>query len=168
YAMRGKEGTPGQLSILRDANVLEKTITRARITYDPVMSMMLPDGILYLQIAAFVDTTPAGVRAALEQAVRSHVRGIVVDLRDDSGGLLERAVETAQLFVPRGKLIVQVQKRGDKVDKLASQADPIAPAVPVAVLIDGDTKSSAEFVAAALRTNLTAPLLGTKTFGKWS
>ena len=168
YAMRGKEGTQVHLNILRDANVIEKTITRARITYDPVMSMMLPDGILYLQIAAFVDTTPGGVRAALDQAAKEHVRGIVVDLRDNSGGLLDRAIDTAQLFVPKGKLIAQVQKRGKKVDKLASKADPIAPAVPVAVLINGDSKSSAELMAAALRANLTAPLIGSKTFGKWS
>ncbi|MBS2026497.1 MAG: PDZ domain-containing protein [Deltaproteobacteria bacterium] len=168
YAMRGKEGTQVHLNILRDANVIEKTITRARITYDPVMSMMLPDGILYLQIAAFVDTTPAGVRAALDQAAKGHVRGIVVDLRDNAGGILDSAIDTAQLFVPRGKLIAQVQKRGNKVDKLASKADPIAPAVPVAVLINGDSKSSAELMAAALRANLTAPLIGQKTFGKWS
>jgi len=168
YAMRGKEGSQVHLNILRDANVLEKTITRARITYDPVMSMMLPDGILYLQIEAFVDTTPGGVKAALEAGLREHMRGIVVDLRDNSGGLLERSIETAQLFVPKGKIIAQVAKRGNKVDRFTSKADPLAPNVPIAVLINGDSKSSAELMAAALRANLSAPLIGSKTFGKWS
>jgi carboxyl-terminal processing protease len=168
YAMRGPQGTPVKLSIVRDAKLVEKTLTRARIRYPPVETLMLPDGVLHLQIEAFVDTTPAAVRAALEQAARDHVRAVIVDLRDDAGGSLERLVETAQLWVPRGKAVGVVQKRGGKQEKLLSKGDPVLTGVPVAVLVNGDTRSSAELLAAALHTELGAPVLGTKTFGKWS
>lgn len=168
YAMRGKQGTSVRLALLRDAQVLEKTISRARISYDPVSTLRLPGDILLLQISAFVDTTPAGVKAALEEAARSHVRGIVLDLRGNSGGALDRSLETAQLFVPRGQAIGVMIKRGGAREKLVSQADPVVPQVPMAVLVNGDTRSSAELMAAALRESLTAPTIGTKTYGKWS
>ncbi len=116
-AIRGKAGGKVTLTILRDATIVTSTLERQKIAFDSVSQELLPGGIGLLSIRSFNETTPQGTREAL--AALKGARGLIIDLRDNEGGLLERSLDTAK-------------------------------------------------TAAALRENLHAPLIGTKTFGKWS
>jgi len=119
--------------------------------------------IAYLRIEAMASDTAAAVAAALEELADDDLRGLVIDLRQTPGGFLRAAVETADLFLDAGRLVT-VTSRGD-VEK-AVEARPGRTDVPLAVLINGETASAAEVLAAALQDHRRAALVGQGTWGK--
>ncbi len=164
-AIRGKAGGQVTLAILRDATIVTSTIERQKIGFDSVGHELLAGDIGLLTIHGFNETTPQATREALT-ALKS-AKGLVVDLRDNEGGMLDRSVEVAKLLLPKGKVITRLQFKHGKEDVRTNDAEPVID-VPMVVLINGATRSSAELTAAALREGVHAPLIGTKTFGKWS
>jgi carboxyl-terminal processing protease len=168
YAIRGKEGESVKLEFLRDAQLQTKVVTRERIKIELVNREKLPNDIELISIHSFSDPTPAMVKKALLDAAADQPKGLIVDLRDDKGGLLDKSVETAELFLPKGKVVTQVVHRGGKTEVMTSKSDPVLKPLPTVVLINENSMSSAELVAAALHEGLSAPLIGSKTFGKWS
>jgi carboxyl-terminal processing protease len=108
------------------------------------------------------------VRSLLEDLAKKAPRALVVDLRENQGGSFEDAVAVAELMLPSGAPIVKVVKRGGKEEAFAAKGGGILASIPCAVLVNGETSSGAEFVAAALRESRHAQIVGTKTFGKWS
>ena len=168
YAIRGKAGSKVTLGVLRDAAVLSKTLERQKLNVEAVTSEALPNNLALIAIHTFNETTPQGARDALAKAAKAGARGLIVDLRDDEGGLLEKALETAKLFLPKGKVVTRVLHRGNKEESITVEGDPVFGPVPTVVLINAHTRSSAELLAAALRDGLRAPLVGAKTAGKWS
>ena len=168
YAIRGKEHEKVTLGVLRDAIVLTKTVVRERLRVDAVTYELLPGDIAVVAIRTFNETTVQGARDALTAASRAGAKGLIVDLRDDEGGLLEKALETAKLFLPKGKVITKVLHRANREEAITNDQDPLFGPVPTVVLVNGHTRSSAELLAAALREGLKAPVIGAKTGGKWS
>ncbi len=166
HAIRGKAATKVTLALLRDTSIVNTVVERQKITFDVVTHEALPGGIGLLSIRAFNETTPQAVREAL--AALKGSKGLIVDLRDNEGGMLERSIDTLKLLVPKGKVLTRLVYRQDKEEVRTNDADPVFAGVPTVVLVNGQTRSSAELSAAALRDGLKAPLLGTKTFGKWS
>ncbi len=167
-AVRGKAGEKVTLSVLRDAAVLTKVLERQKVKYELVTLELLPSNVAVLGIHAFGDPTPDAVRAALVKVQQARAKGLVVDLRGNEGGMLEAAVQTAKLLLPKGAVITRLVHRGGKAEVRAQDGEPVLAPMPTVVLVDGDTRSSGELVAAALRAGLKAPLLGTHTAGKWS
>lgn len=167
-ALRGREGERVSVAVLRDAAVLNVTLTRQKLSFEQVSFALLPSRVAVLTIRAFAEPTPAAVRAAIEKVNAAHAKGLVVDLRGNEGGLLDQAVATAKLLLPRGAVVTKLVRRGDKVEVLAQDGQPLLNPLPTVVLVDADTRSSGELVAAALRQGLKAPLIGTSTSGKWS
>jgi carboxyl-terminal processing protease len=168
YAIRGKAGDKVTLSVLRDAAVFTRTLERQKIKYEPVTFELLPGDVALVAIHTFNETTPQSAREALSKATKAGAQSLIVDLRDDEGGLLEKALETAKLFLPKGRGITRVLHRGNKEESITSDVDPVFAPVPTVVLVNGATRSSAELLAAALREGLKAPLVGSRTAGKWS
>jgi carboxyl-terminal processing protease len=174
--IRGPVGETVTLSILRGTEVKTFSIKRERLTYETVSSMILPGDVGYLLIRQFSETTPKAVRAGLQELLTKRARALIIDLRDNQGGLFEQAASTASLLLKRGTTLAKVRRRGEPERLVTSEgSDPGAGAsqggdltVPVALLVDGETASSAEMLAGALREATGALLVGGRTRGKGS
>lgn len=166
--IRGNVGTTVKLSVLRADKLLSFTLTRDRLAYD-TPSVTLIDGVGLVRIPSFTEKTPAAVRAGLEELdKKGGAKALVIDLRHSPGGSFDRALETAELLLPEGSPIVSLKKKGKPEEVHASKGKPILGDLPAAVLVDESTASGGELLAAALREQRKAKIVGTRTFGKWS
>jgi carboxyl-terminal processing protease len=168
--LRGPKGTKVTIKIQRgtDEKPFEVTITRAIIHIESAKSMMLEPGYGYIRVRQFqIDTTDA-IKKALVTMVP--LKGLILDLRYDPGGLLSQAVDVSDLFLDEGKKIVYTSGRAqeDKKEYISKKGDKAYEDFPIVVLINGGTASAAEIVAGALQDNKRGVVLGTKSFGKAS
>jgi carboxyl-terminal processing protease len=166
-AIRGPAGGKVRLGLLRDTALLEETLSRAKLITELVSDAQLPGDVAVLTLRGFSETTPTQTRAALERIARSAAKGLIIDLRNNEGGLLDKAVETSKLLLPKGSVIARLLERGGSEKTLVADGAPLV-SLPVVVLTSGHTGSSAELLGAALRHALKAPLIGERTRGKWS
>jgi carboxyl-terminal processing protease len=171
--MRGKEGTSIKIGILRPGKTepLEFTLQRARVELHSVRSELPEPGFGYLRIAEFSETTGNDTVAALRELRkrnRGALKGLVLDLRNNPGGVLEAAVAVADAFLDSG-LIVSAKGRTpeSKFEMNATPGDELNGA-PIVVLVNGGSASAAEIVAGALKDHHRAKLMGRTTFGKGS
>ena len=171
--MRGKEGTAVKIGILRagSAEPLEFVLKRSRVELHSVRSELAEPGYAYVRIAEFSETTGDDVTAAL-RALRKRngapLKGLVLDLRNNPGGVLDAAVAVADAFLDAG-VIVSAKGRTpeSKFEMRATPGDEMAGA-PIIVLVNGGSASAAEIVAGALQDNHRARLMGRTTYGKGS
>lgn len=178
--LRGKPGDPVRLTVLHrgDTEPVEIEIKRAIISVASVLGdRHLPDGgwdftleadpsIGYIRISHFGEKTVDELKKALEQCRAKNVRGLVLDLRGNPGGLLNAANDVCNLFIKHG-MIVEIKERHDRVrERYEANGTAPYPDLPLAVLIDGDAASASEIVAACLQDNNRAVLIGTRTYGK--
>jgi carboxyl-terminal processing protease len=173
--MRGEPGTQVHVTVRRAAtpDALDLLLTRALIEVQAVQARVLPDRIVYVRLRVFQESTAPELRRALDQAVESTaghggVAGVLLDLRDNPGGLLSAAVLVADEFLDDG-VIVSTRARGGRLlrEQSASSAGT-RPNWPLLVLLNGYSASAAEIVAGALHDHKRAVLVGTRTFGKGS
>jgi carboxyl-terminal processing protease len=167
HELRGKSGDPVTLSVLRDDKLLPFTIARAPVQIQEVRHSLV-DGVGDLQIEMFTAKTVPAVRAALEDFAGGHVRAIALDLRGNHGGSFDDAVHVAELFLPVGAPIVTLERREGKEETIAAKGSPSLPPLPLVILVNQDTSSSAELLAGALSEDLHARVVGMRTFGKWT
>ncbi|HKP56415.1 MAG TPA: S41 family peptidase [Polyangiales bacterium] len=174
--MRGEPGTRVQVSLRRhDApNAIDLTLTREIIHVDAVEGRLLPDGVVYVQLRVFQQDTITQLRRVLDEAVdraaaqSGKVSGVLLDLRDNPGGLLSAAVLVADEFLNDG-VIVSTRGRGGKLlRENRAQRSGTRPDWPMVVLTNGFSASAAEIVAGALHDHKRAVLVGTRSFGKGS
>ncbi|MFI8746031.1 S41 family peptidase [Pseudomonas sp. NPDC077186] len=171
--MRGKAGSKIELTLVRDGGrPFDLTLTRAVIKVRSVKSQMLEDGYGYLRISQFQVNTGEEVGKALNRLRKDNgdkkLRGLVMDLRNNPGGVLQAAVEVTDHFLKKG-LIVYTEGRLAN-SELRFNADPAdaSEGVPLVVLINGGSASASEIVAGALQDHKRAVLMGTDSFGKGS
>lgn len=174
--MRGEPGTDIDLSIRRqgEKELLEFTLTRAEIKVASVRSESLGDGIGYLRITQFQDKSGAELIAEIkklqQQAAENEqgLNGLVLDLRNNPGGVLDAAVEICDAFLNSG-LIVYTEGRISESDfRYSASEETIAQDTPLIVLINGGSASASEIVAGALQDHKRAVIVGTQSFGKGS
>lgn len=165
-ALRGAAGTKVTVVVSRGGNELTVRLRRAAVSDDDVSVSQVTNGVERLRIAAFTRGVGRWVRGEVADAEAHHLHGLVLDLRDDPGGLLDEAVETASAFLDGGPVVSYVQ-RGQARQTLDALTNGDT-GMPLVVLVDGGTASAAEVVAAALQDRGRAVLLGTRTFGKGS
>jgi len=165
--MKGRPGTTVTLLVegKADGKPREVKITRAVIQVRSVRSEMLADRIGYLRISTFNETTPDLAKKALRDLLAEGMRGLVLDLRGNTGGELDSCVETASEFIGEGP-VVYIEERGQprKVRNAVNHGKRIA--LPLVVLINGGSASAAEILAGAIQDNKLGTLMGVKTFGK--
>jgi len=172
--MRGEPGTEVTITTLRPSTreVNEITITREEIDVVSVKDTeMIQDGIGYIRITQFNEPTAGRLKEALEQLSDEGMEGLVLDLRGNPGGLLTAATEVAELFLPRGELIVFTKGRGNTKNrpfKSSGLTHYTANDFPMVILVNGGSASASEIVAGALQDHKRAMLVGEKTFGKGS
>jgi carboxyl-terminal processing protease len=171
--MRGPRGSTVKLAVMRTGQALplEFTVERAQVEVHSVGALMLEGGVVYTRITAFSDTTAEDFTngiARLRRDLKGRPRGIIIDLRNNPGGVLESAVEVADQLLEDG-IIVTAEGRTPAA-RFTMQATPgdVLPGVPVIVLVNGTTASAAEILAGALQDHHRAVLLGRRTFGKGS
>jgi carboxyl-terminal processing protease len=180
--IQGPPGTPVTLTIRHRGSdrEIDLKIIRSRIEVESVLGdqrdadkqwdylLDKENRIGYLRLVQFSKKAPAELRDALVKLKRQNVRGLVLDLRDNPGGLLEAAVEIADLFLTSGKIVsVEGRNRAPHVYE-AKPDDTVLPDVPIVVLINDHSASASEIVAAALQDNRRAVVIGERSFGKGS
>lgn len=144
------------------------TLTRAVIHIDSVQSRMLGQGIGYIKIESFQGNTFDDMRRSLAQLHQQGLRGLVLDLRDDPGGLLDQAVRVADAFLDSGIIVTTESTDPDQRDEKVAHREGTEPDYPIIVLVNGGSASASEIVAGALKNHDRALVVGQRTFGKGS
>lgn len=166
--IKGPEGTDVNITIARPDGAIyeyiEMTITRAKINNPTIAYEMLENGIAYIQITGFEDTTTDQFIEALATAKGSGMQGLIIDLRGNPGGNLSTVVEIAQQLLPEGLIVYTEDKNGYREEYTCDGKRQLD--VPLVVLVDGDSASASEILAGAIKDYEIGTLVGTTTFGK--
>lgn len=165
-AIRGKAGTKVELTIIRGSKEFNVTITRQNIVVPSVSWKTLSGNIGYISITTFANDTSSLIQQAAQYMVNHHVKGIILDLRDNPGGLVTAAVTTSSEWLERGQEIMQERRGSQVVQTYRATGGDILHGIPTVVLVNGGSASASEITAGALHDNHDAYLIGTKTFGK--
>ncbi len=171
--MRGKPGTDIVLTIVRDGEdrPLNITITRDIIRVTSVKSRMLDPGYGYVRISQFQSRTGDNLREALEKLekeAQGPLKGLVLDLRNNPGGVLSAAVSVSDAFIKEGIIVYTEGRLDDAKLKFNAKPTDILDGAPLVVLVNGGSASASEIVAGALQDHQRAIIMGQKTFGKGS
>lgn len=169
--LRGEPGTNVSLSVLRDKKTEPQTVILKReiIAIPSVDSKALEGGIGYLKIRSFQDDTSRDLDKHLRRlkTATGSIRGLIIDLRNNSGGLLDQAIAVSDKFLSSGSIVMTVGSgRRQKEITMAQQLETDEPEYPIVVIIDAGSASGAEIVAGALKENNRAVLIGNRSFGK--
>jgi carboxyl-terminal processing protease len=170
--MRGPVSSEIKLTIRREGKEpFDVKLTRATIKIQSVRSHLEGDNIAYIRITTFNEQTDVGLNNAmknLKQQAGGKLLGVVLDLRNDPGGLLDQAVAVSDAFLEKGEIVSTRGRRSEDAQRYNARPGDIAAGLPVAVLINGGSASASEIVAGALQDHHRAILLGTRSFGKGS
>ena len=171
--MRGPRGSTVKLAVTRvgQSLPLEFTVERAQVDVHSVAMANIEGGYVYARITAFSDTTAedfAASIARLRRDMSAKPRGVVLDLRNNPGGVLESAVEVADQLLETGVIVTADGRTPAARFTMEATPGEVLPGVPVVVLVNGSTASAAEILAGALQDHHRALLLGRRTFGKGS
>ena len=170
--MRGKPGTKITITILRENEdkLLDFTITRAIIKIKDIKkARILEDGIAYIRLVEFREDSGKELLKVLTSLKKEGMRALIMDLRNNPGGLLTSAVDTAEKFIEKNKIIVSTQGRSkDSGIKFRSKSSKPILDLPMVVLINGGSASGSEIFAGAMQDHKRAIIMGTKSFGKAS
>lgn len=166
--IRGPAGTSVKLEVKRGTHIRSYTLVRQNLVIPVASSQVVSlHGLKlgYLQLTAFTSGAGAELRQDVQRVVRKGARGLVLDLRENGGGLLDEAVNVASIFIADGT-IVSTRGRSQPTQVYMARGDAVAPRLPMVVLVDHDTASAAEIVTAALQQRRRAEVVGTRTYGK--
>ena len=172
--MRGERGTAIKLTIRREGadKPLELSLTREVIRPQVVRFRLESGDIGYVRVTSFNEQTDTGLRKAIQtlrqQAGAGGLKGLVLDLRNNPGGLLDQAVQVSDDFLEQGEIVSTRARRPEDAQRWNAKPGDIAQGVPMVVLINGGSASASEIVAGALQDHRRAIVLGVKSFGKGS
>ncbi len=170
-AMRGEPGTEVKITVLREGEARPKDINLVReiIQVASVRNRLLEDGYGYIRIAQFQNDTGSEVKRAVDKLrAEGELNGLILDLRNNPGGVLQSAVEVSDVFIADG-LIVYTSGRLSNADlRYSATTEDSTEGVPMVVLVNEGTASASEIVAGALQDHSRAVIMGTSTFGKGS
>ncbi|MFL6799979.1 MAG: S41 family peptidase [Xanthobacteraceae bacterium] len=171
--MRGPEGSKIKLKIMRKGGdkPLDIAITRARIQVRSVRSRMEGDDVGFIRITQFNEQTTDGLKKAIADLGTQSgdkLKGYVVDLRNNPGGLLDQAISVSDAFLEKGEIVSTRGRNAEETQRFNARAGDLTKAKPVIVLINGGSASASEIVAGALQDHKRAAVIGTRSFGKGS
>lgn len=170
--MRGKIGTKIKLSVRRaNAKPFEVTLKREEIKIHSVKTEIKNDNILYIRISSFAEENDKEIIKAVKDAqkkLKNKLAGIVIDVRNNPGGLLDQAVAVSDLFLDKGEIVSTRSRNEEDTVKYTAQTGDIAAGLPIVVVINEGSASASEIVAGALQDHHRAIIIGEKSFGKGS
>jgi carboxyl-terminal processing protease len=170
--MRGKKGSPVTLGIFREG--FEKPqdfkVVRGTVKIRSIKYTDLEEGYAYIKVTHFIDQTVKDFKAELNKHVNKYksVKGLVIDLRKNPGGLLDQAVQMSDLFLSKGNIVSTIGRNKNEPEIITAKLEGTLPEFPVVVLIDEHSASASEIVAGALQDNKRAVIMGQRSFGKGS
>lgn len=169
HLMRGQEGTKVTVTLLRKGvdRPFDVILKRGVITLKSVDSKILADGIVYIKISTFTDDVSSQIKESLKSA-GSGLKGVVIDLRGNPGGLMYEAVKSADLFISKGTILTTRGRDGKILEEFKAHSAGTFNNLAVVVLINGSSASASEILAGALKENGTAFIAGSRSFGKGS
>ncbi|WP_135080127.1 S41 family peptidase [Terasakiella sp. SH-1] len=169
--MRGPVGSDITMTVRRNGEKpFDVTITRAVIKVPSVRNRLEGD-VGYIRITSFTEQTEAGLKRAIDKFNKEkgdRLKGIVLDLRNNPGGLLDQAIAVSDAFLGRGEIVSTRSRRAEDIQRFNARPGDIADGLPIVVLINGGSASASEIVAGALQDHARALILGTRSFGKGS
>jgi len=167
--MRGKVGDPIDITIVREgaAKPLEINIVRGNITIESVYAKTIGENILYIRVTSFDKKVKQDVEKFIKK-YQAKTKGIVLDLRNNPGGLLDQAVGLVDLFVDEGVVVSQKGRKEADQQVYSAKSSQTVTKVPLVVLVNGGSASASEIVSGALQDHKRAVVVGEKTFGKGS
>jgi carboxyl-terminal processing protease len=168
--MRGAPGSPVKITILREGwkETRDFTIKREVIKIKSVKSKILDDGIGYIKINQFQEQTSSDLSTNMDKLLKDNITALVLDVRNNPGGLLNSAIDVSSQFLSPGKLVVFIKdKKGEKIE-YRSNKNAGNSTIPMVVLVNQGSASASEIVAGALKDWNRAVIIGTQTFGKGS
>jgi carboxyl-terminal processing protease len=163
-AIRGRSGTTVSLTLKTIKNEIKNITLIRRHIIEQTAKARLIDNVLYIEITSFNQQTTQEIRRIIKKF--DDYKGIIIDLRDNPGGLLKQAVKTAELFIDNGIIVSTKGRHEDSVQFYNAKSGDISNGKPIIILIDGRTASSAEILAASLLDQSRAITIGTSTYGK--
>ena len=170
--MRGKPGTPLKISVRRaNKDPFDVSLTREVIKVRSVRSRLEGGDIGYIRITSFTEQTNSGVIDAVEKLKKeagNKLKGYILDLRNNPGGLLDQAIAVSDDFLDKGEIVSVKARKSDDVQRWNAKQGDIANGLPIVVLVNGGSASASEIVAGALQDHRRAIILGTRSFGKGS
>jgi len=173
-ALRGPSGSKVRLTVERDTDHPTYTLTRRMIVYHAVRrAQLLAGGVAYIELATFNADAASDVRRAVDslrsRRMSNAATALILDLRENPGGLIEQGIGVADLFLDPPQAIASTRGRTSESNRdFVDEAKQLWPGMPIVVLVDTGTASAAEIVAGALQDNRRAVLVGSPTFGKGS
>ena len=168
-SVKGPAGTSVTVTIQRPdvAETFEVTITREKIELQSVTSEIIEEDIAYIALSTFGETTTAELRAALQDLLAQNPKGMILDLRYNSGGYLNTAIEVVSEFIPEGVVMYEEQGNGEEITYTA-QPGGLATEIPLVVLVNEGSASASEITAGAIQDYERGILVGVTTYGKGS
>jgi len=166
--IRGAKGTHVKLKIVRDDQAIDFDIVRDTIVIPSVTSKIMDGNIGYMQISRFGDDTVDLATKAAKQFADAKVKGVILDVRNDPGGLLDAAIKVSSLWLPNGKTVLDERRGGETIQTYRSSGQALLSGIPTIVLMNEGSASASEITAGALHDNGVAKLFGAKSFGKGS
>lgn len=165
--LRGPKGSSVDLLIIRDGAVLNKTLIREEIKLPNVSYSGMVDDVAYIRLDKFLENSAQEVKDAVQNLIKKQPKGIVLDLRYNGGGILQEAVKIVNLFVNKDVLVVTQKGRNpEKTISYKTLNEPVAPQIPLTVLVSGGSASASEIVAGALQDLDRAVIVGQRSYGK--
>lgn len=162
--LKGEEGTPVQISILRETDILEMTLTRRSIQVPTVESRMIDEEIGYIAITEFDDVTEDQFMTALGSLESQGMKKLIIDLRDNGGGLVDVTCAILDRLLPEGLIVYTEDKYGNRQEETSDAENYFAG--DMAVLVNENSASASEIFAGAIKDYGVGTLIGTQTFGK--
>ena len=165
--IKGEEGTFVKVTVLRDGKEIEFNLERKKLEVDTVnyrMEERSGKKIGYISVSEFDEVTASQFKNAISELSKEGMEGLVIDLRDNPGGLLDVTCEMLDRMIKKGLLVYTVDKNGNRVDENATDSDSFDK--PVAILVNGNSASASEVFSGAMKDYDAATLVGTRTFGK--
>ncbi len=163
--IKGEAGTTVKIKILRDSETKEYELKREKITVNPVEGKVLDNNIGYLEFSSFDDGTAEEFKNKYEELQKQGITSLIIDLRNNGGGIVKEALEIADYILNKDDVILYEVDKNDKETVEKSTNDPIIN-MPIVVLTNGNTASSSEILAGALKDHGKATIIGEKTYGK--
>lgn len=162
--VKGEKGSKVELTLIRDNQQKKVKVTRDEIQEDTVAYQMLPGKIGYVQVTSFEQVTPEQYNKAIKDLEKKGQKGMIIDLRDNGGGLLDAAVSMADRILPKGLVVYSKDKDGEKQEFFAEDKDVFDK--PLVILVNGNSASASEVFSGAIQDEKAGTLVGTQTFGK--